>query len=159
MLLRLTSKLAAKSLTKDSTAPKLVAYGAYRRIAMKRSPIPLIALAFWLTVGVRPGLAAPDEYDDSQSHPLRVTAYLLLPIGWLAEWLVYRPFHYLVSATEPQEAFFGHHPHPALLGESQPIQDYGMPKRVRVLQTASQPSPPAPVPPPESVRIVEVPVE
>lgn len=34
-----------------------------------------------------------------------------------------------------------------------------MPKRVRVLQTASQPSPPAPVPAPESVRIVEVPVE
>lgn len=126
---------------------------------MKRSPIPLIALALWLTVGVRPGLAAPDEYDDSQSHPLRVTAYLLHPIGWLAEWLVYRPFHYFVSATAPQEAFFGHHPHPALLGEPQPIQDYGMPKRVRALQTASQPSPPAPVPPPESVRIVEVPVE
>ncbi len=126
---------------------------------MKRSQIPLIAVALCLTIGVKPGLAAPDEYDDSQSHPLRVVAYLLHPIGWLTEWIVYRPFHFLVSATPPQEAFFGHHPHPPVLGEPQPLQDYGMPKKVPMAQTASQPAPPVLLPPPETVKIVEVPVE
>ena len=126
---------------------------------MKRSQIPLIALALCLTIGVKPGLAAPDEYDDSQSHPLRVVAYLLHPVGWLTEWIVYRPFHFLVSATPPQEAFFGHHPHPPVLGELQPLQDYGMPKKIPMAQTASQPAPPVLLPPPETVKIVEVPVE
>jgi outer membrane protein OmpA-like peptidoglycan-associated protein len=112
-----------------------------------------------LTIGVKPGLAAPDEYDDSQSHPLRVVAYLLHPVGWLTEWIVYRPFHFLVSATPPQEAFFGHHPHPPVLGELQPLQDYGMPKKIPMAQTASQPAPPVLLPPPETVKIVEVPVE
>lgn len=126
---------------------------------MKRSQIPLIAFVLWLMLGARPGLAAPDEYDDSQSHPLRVAAYLLHPIGWLTEWIIYRPFHLLVSATEPQEAFFGHHPHPPVLGEPQPIQDYGMPKKIPLAQTASQPPPPAPLASPETVKIVEVPVE
>ena len=126
---------------------------------MKRSQIPLIAVALCLTIGVKPGLAAPDEYDDSQSHPLRVVAYLLHPVGWLTEWIVYRPFHFLVSATPPQEAFFGHHPHPPVLGELQPLQDYGMPKKIPMAQTASQPAPPVLLPPPETVRIVEVPVE
>jgi outer membrane protein OmpA-like peptidoglycan-associated protein len=126
---------------------------------MKRSQIPLIAVALCLTIGVKPGLAAPDEYDDSQSHPLRVVAYLLHPVGWLTEWIVYRPFHFLVSATPPQEAFFGHHPHPPVLGELQPLQDYGMPKKIPMAQTASQPAPPVLLPPPETVKIVEVPVE
>ena len=126
---------------------------------MKHSQIPLIALALCLTIGVKPGLAAPDEYDDSQSHPLRVVAYLLHPVGWLTEWIVYRPFHFLVSATPPQEAFFGHHPHPPVLGELQPLQDYGMPKKIPMAQTASQPAPPVLLPPPETVKIVEVPVE
>ena len=126
---------------------------------MKRSQIPLIAVALCLTIGVKPGLAAPDEYDDSQSHPLRVVAYLLHPVGWLSEWILYRPFHFLVSATPPQEAFFGHHPHPPVLGELQPLQDYGMPKKIPMAQTASQPAPPALLPPPETVKIVEVPVE
>jgi len=126
---------------------------------MKRSQISLIAVALCLTIGVKAGLAAPDEYDESQSHPLRVVAYLLHPIGWLTEWIVYRPFHFLVSATPPQEAVFGHHPHPPLLGEPQPLQDYGMPKKVPMARMASQPSPPVLPPQPQTVKIVEVPVE
>ena len=126
---------------------------------MKRSQIPLIAVALCLTIGVKPGLAAPDEYDDSQSNPFRVAAYLLNPIGWLTEWIVFRPFHFLVSATPAQEAFFGHNPHPPVLGEPQPIHDYGMPKKVPPAKTASQPPLPVSPPVPETVKIVEVPVE
>ncbi|HVN86996.1 MAG TPA: hypothetical protein VMW17_19370 [Candidatus Binatia bacterium] len=52
----------------------------------------------------------PDEYDDMQSHPLRIAAYFAHPIGFTLEWLVFRPFHMLVS--QPTLApFFGHTPH------------------------------------------------
>jgi hypothetical protein len=52
--------------------------------------------------------AAPDVYDDSQSHPLRVAAYLVYPVAYAIEWIVFRPFHFLVSSY-PE--VFGHHPH------------------------------------------------
>ena len=107
-----------------------------------------------------------DDYDDSQSNPLRIAAYLLYPVGFLAEWTLFRPFHFLVSATEPQEAFFGHRPHPPILAEPQ-SRDYGMPKTAPQKPAAPAPAPaPAPAQPQaaaptaqETVKIVEVPVE
>ncbi len=51
-----------------------------------------------------------DDYDDSQSHPLRLAAYLIHPIGWTLEWLVTRPFHEVVA--QPDLApIFGHTSH------------------------------------------------
>ena len=51
-----------------------------------------------------------DDYDDSQSHPLRLAAYIIHPIGWTLEWLVTRPFHELVA--QPDLApIFGHASH------------------------------------------------
>lgn len=128
---------------------------------MKSSRISLVSLTLCLILVAKPGWAAPDEYDDSQSHPLRIAAYLLHPVGWITEWIVFRPFHFMVSASKPQEAFFGHRPHPPVLGETRPIEDYGMPQRAPMDRSLMQPRPPAaaPVPPPESVKIVEVPVE
>ena len=127
---------------------------------MNRSRSILLAVTIWTAVAATPVFAAPDEYDDSQSHPLRIAAYLLHPAAWLVEWTVFRPFHFLVSATEPQETIFGHRPHPPVLSEPQPAYDYGMPKRV----AANPPStPPPPVakeePVREVVKVVEVPVE
>ncbi|HEX2933457.1 MAG TPA: OmpA family protein [Candidatus Binatia bacterium] len=119
----------------------------------------VIGLICAATFGAKPSFAAPDEYDDSQSNPFRIAAYLMYPVGWLAEWIVFRPFHFLVSATEPQEAFFGHRPHPPVLADPQPIQDYGVPKRVPLKQATAQSAVPAPVIAPEKVRVVEVPVE
>jgi len=51
-----------------------------------------------------------DGYDDSQSHPLRIAAYAVHPIGFALEWLVTRPIHALVSQPE-LEKVFGHKPH------------------------------------------------
>lgn len=68
----------------------------------------LLALTLTLTAGI--AAAAPDEYDDSQSHPLRVAAYLVYPVGFTAEWLIFRPLHYLVSRPY-LDRFFGHRPH------------------------------------------------
>ena len=122
----------------------------------------LFLLGAWLamTLTSKPAMAAWDDYDDSQSHPLRIAAYLMHPIGWLAEWTVFRPFHFIVSASEPQEAFFGHRPHPPVISEAQPLQDYGTPKRVPT-KPAAMPIKPPPMATaaPETVRIVEVPVE
>lgn len=72
-------------------------------------------LALVLACTASSALAAPDDYDDMQSHPLRIAAYLVYPIGYTLEWLVFRPFHYLVSrpALEP---VFGHRPHEEIGG-------------------------------------------
>ena len=118
------------------------------------------ALVLVSALGTKTASAASDEYDDSQSHPLRVAAYLLHPVGWLAEWIVFRPLHFIVSATEPQEAFFGHRPHPPVLAEPQQLHDYGVPKRVPLKQqTKAEPVAAAPAAPAETVKVVEVPVE
>jgi outer membrane protein OmpA-like peptidoglycan-associated protein len=118
-----------------------------------------ITLALSLGLAAQTSLAAPDAYDDSQSNPLRVVAYLAYPVGWLAEWTIFRPFHLLVSGTEPQEAFFGHTPHPPIFAEPQTLHDYGVAKKVPPQTARVAPPPPAPVPMPEHIKIVEVPVE
>jgi hypothetical protein len=62
---------------------------------------------------------AHDAFDDSQSNPIRMIAYLANPIGVAAEWIVARPFHFLVSQHE-LEHLFGHVPH------ENPYGDYGV---------------------------------
>lgn len=57
-----------------------------------------------------------DEYDDSQSNPLRILAYLIHPVGYSLEWLVTRPFHEVVAQPD-LEPVFGHDDH-AYYGES-----------------------------------------
>lgn len=102
---------------------------------------------------------AGDAYDDSQSHPLRILAYAVHPVGWLAEWTIFRPFHFLVSATRPQEAFFGHRPHPPVIAETQTAYDFGVAKKVAPQPVQAAPKAAQPVMAPEQVKVVEVPVE
>src|SRR5579872_7310898 len=49
----------------------------------------------------------PTEYTDEDSHPLRIVAYLLAPIGFLLEWTVARPLHYVASETFLAPVFNG----------------------------------------------------
>jgi hypothetical protein len=77
---------------------------------MKRSIAALSLVAVLTMYGS--ALAMPqDEYDDSQSYPLRVAAYLLNPVGVGLEYLIFRPFHWLVSCNDTTELIFGHRPH------------------------------------------------
>ena len=80
---------------------------------MKRIVIAL-AVVGWM--GMSPTRAhAHDAYDDSQAHPLRLAAYLVNPAGFALEWLLTRPFHFMVS--QPQaEAVFGHTAHESPFG-------------------------------------------
>ncbi len=41
----------------------------------------------------------PAEYTDEDSQPLRMVAYFIAPIGFLLEWGVARPLHYIATST------------------------------------------------------------
>jgi hypothetical protein len=68
----------------------------------------IICLSIALILGV-PNLAAaqysesdrqnPTEYTNEDSQPLRMVAYFLSPIGFLLEWGVARPLHYVATRT------------------------------------------------------------
>jgi len=74
-----------------------------------RSMIAMLAVVAALMM---PSLAgAADEYDDSQSHPLRIATYLVHPVGMALEWVIFRPFHLLTSHSPDTEYVFGHRPH------------------------------------------------
>jgi len=69
----------------------------------------MVGVAVLFLVG--PALAYHDEYDDSEANPLRVAAYILHPVGFTLEWLLFRPMHALVSQPD-LEPISGHYrPH------------------------------------------------
>lgn len=72
---------------------------------MKRA---FIAFAIAALVAAPGSVLAADRYDDTQSHPLRVAAYVLHPVGLAAEWLIFRPLHFVFASAGP---IFGHRPH------------------------------------------------
>jgi len=68
-----------------------------------RAVAALGALA--LLVCVASPAQAQGRYDDGQAHPLRLVAYLVAPAGYLAEWLVTRPFFRVVSQDDTAPIF------------------------------------------------------
>lgn len=48
------------------------------------------------------------RYRESESHPLRVIAYALHPIGWVARELIFRPLSYFASSTETTRSVMGY---------------------------------------------------
>lgn len=80
---------------------------------MRRLVATLLAVAM-LTFGARMApadqrAADEDEYEDAFSNPLRVAYYLAYPVGYSLEWLVMRPFHYLISRPK-LDNMFGYKP-------------------------------------------------
>ncbi len=49
--------------------------------------------------------AVNDTYDDGVMHPLRLAYYLAHPIGFTAEWLIGRPFQYVISREGLRNVF------------------------------------------------------
>ena len=67
-------------------------------------------------------------YRESESHPLRILAYIVHPIGWLAREVIFRPFSYFASSTPETRAIMGYRePHdfrrPSCFSTSDSIPD------------------------------------
>ncbi len=41
----------------------------------------------------------PREYNDEDSQPLKIASYFVAPVGFLLEWTVTRPLHYVMADT------------------------------------------------------------
>jgi hypothetical protein len=77
---------------------------------MKRLVIGLvIAATLVIGSGVARASGADDDYEDSIMHPLRIAYYLLHPVGFAAEWLIGRPFYYVISRPYLDKVF-GYYP-------------------------------------------------
>lgn len=75
---------------------------------MKRLAVVVMIASVLACGGVaRAASPAPDNYEDSLMHPLRMAAYLAHPIGFAAEWLIGRPFQYVISRPY-LDRFFGY---------------------------------------------------
>ncbi len=48
------------------------------------------------------------RYRESESHPLRVLAYIVHPIGWVAREVIFRPLSYFASSTEITRSVMGY---------------------------------------------------
>jgi hypothetical protein len=77
---------------------------------MRKLIMVAVAVALLGSVQLSFAVGGADDYDDSQSHPLRLAAYILHPIGYTLEWLVTRPFHELVAQPDLAPVF-GHTSH------------------------------------------------
>lgn len=51
---------------------------------------------------------ASPRYRESESHPLRIVAYVLHPIGWVAREVFFRPLSYFASSTETTRSVMGY---------------------------------------------------
>jgi len=50
----------------------------------------------------------PPAYRESESHPLRILAYIVHPIGWLAREVIFRPLSYFASSTPETREIMGY---------------------------------------------------
>lgn len=48
------------------------------------------------------------HYRESESHPLRIAAYIFHPIGWLAREVIFRPLSYFASSSETRRSVMGY---------------------------------------------------
>lgn len=126
---------------------------------MKTLRLLVVPICLWVALASLPRQALADEYDDSQSHPLRVVAYLAHPVGLTVEWLFFRPFHAFVSAAPEIEYVFGHKPHPPMFTDPLPSYEFGASKRVAIGEKAAPRRAAPQMPIAERVTLKEVPVE
>lgn len=75
---------------------------------MKRLAVVILVASVLTCSGTARAMSSTqDEYEDSIMHPLRMAFYLAHPIGFAAEWIIGRPFHYVISRPY-LDRFFGY---------------------------------------------------
>jgi hypothetical protein len=90
-----------------------------------RRLLAVLMMASMISLGAQAASGAEryeDEqrYEDAFSNPLRLAYYLIYPVGFTVEWLVMRPFHYVVSRPGLDHVF-GYEP----IGEEGTYQRMG----------------------------------
>ncbi len=141
---------------------------------MRRAALCLLAL---LILGV-PTLCradamsesrTPDEYTQQDSHPLRFASYFVMPVGFLVEWTVMRPLHWLATSRFLAPALDSEHsgeaapapiaelPPPDLMpgieapAEPAPLREQSLnPPAAKAPTASSETQPSAPSPPSET---------
>jgi hypothetical protein len=67
-----------------------------------------VLLASLVALLASSGAARADEYDPQRAgHPLRIVAYALHPVGFMIDYLILRPAHW-IGSREPYRSMFGH---------------------------------------------------
>lgn len=92
----------------------LMVYQMTLRRALLVFPFILLCASVAIAQDVLPydnGLAtyhtAP-RYRESESHPLRVAAYIVHPIGWVLREAIFRPLSYFASSTDETRSIMGY---------------------------------------------------
>ena len=63
----------------------------------------VVALALVACVATR--ASAAGVYNDGEANPLRLVAFAIAPVGYLAEWLITRPIFRVVSQDDMAPVF------------------------------------------------------
>jgi len=77
---------------------------------MKRLVATLLMVSM-LTLGAATAARAAEryadenQYEDAFSNPLRLAYYVIHPLGYSMEWLIMRPFQYLISRPYLDKVF------------------------------------------------------
>ena len=84
-----------------------------RRADRRRSALRAVALAAALCSPLAwPGAARGAEYDPQKAgNPLKIVYYVLYPVGWTLDVLIFRPAYY-IGQCEPFQTVFGTPRHP-----------------------------------------------
>lgn len=78
----------------------------------------MLAIGIGITAVARP--AAADGYDSERSgNPLRIVYYVVYPVGFLLDRLIFRPAYY-IGQCEPFHSLFGTTRHPEDLEDPPP---------------------------------------
>lgn len=73
-----------------------------KRNGRAKSKTLVVITAFAALVAVSGTSAqAADQYDDQDSHPLRVVSYFLYPVGTVIDYAVFRPLHFVGRYLTP----------------------------------------------------------
>jgi hypothetical protein len=84
----------------------------------------------------------PNEYQQEDSHPVRIIGYLLSPVGFALEWGIARPLHYLATNTPLAPVLNGGKEEDSwteYYGSKEPIAEVPIPQsQIRGSSSASQ---------------------
>lgn len=89
----------------------IIGFGAYALCALLLSAAFLSSAQAQDVLPADNGLATyhtSPRYRESESHPLRVLAYVFHPVGWVLREVIFRPLSYFASSTENTRSVMGY---------------------------------------------------